>query len=1675
MPLGVVALKTSLPLLFSLSDVSAATSMTLLRRESQPISEGQTIIRSHYLRERPAIGGVRLAPTTVTQEIIVVGCGVNYDANRGAGQPSWLPSQAALQPSAQTDVAFECTANPLEIRLPADSGHPLQIAKNGAQVSCRLLGAGLVAAEKKDDQTVRYSNVFPDTDLEWKIGKGFLKESLIVRSRNAPAVFSFSLQTDAATKLLVSDRSAQPPRQRDLLASQTAAPERIRGAILISRDERSTRGLIRIAPATVRDADGYTTRMITTVLCGPDRSLLYTIAIPKEFYSDPARKFPLVVDPTFINVPPGEGPRVYEAGKTYYIEPYVVYEDGTVTVEANAILKFKPSSGPGDPSGSLGLRPSYNATNPMKLYVQGTPYNYAIFTSGYDDSVGVDTDGSPGLPLTEEHDPQPGDYGMAIWYNAACERYNQEADEIEINYAKFAYAWYGLSVDSAVGSVEVSVKDSIFRQDVSGIAFYGHGGGYSGSITASVENCLFLSSSSGGGLGICLWNGNLDIEVRNCTFYGYVGPLPYAIWFDNYYEGTAIRYGITNNIFAHSGTAIHVNAVILDPSWIDYSGLDDVQYYYDGESLSEGYTIGPNCFFDDDPFDENANGSYYLKTDSEFRNFGYGTPQDAGLSTKTTTAVSDANGRIKRNNITQSETWTRFDTALDNDAHVDLGYHYDPVDIIVEPVYASQEADLHVSGTGTTLWINPGTVIAFSTSVTAGGENVSNYSRLSVVGGATIDAQGNGPQPISFTSSAASGDQIGHPRNDGQGRYIWYDTAIHLDVAGPNTRIRYCNFQFMGYGMVVESWSHPTALDINNCRFGFGDIGIAANSTVLGKTGVKVRNSLLHRLASAGVETFSPALDSEVLVENCTFDQGTKGVYAYSAQTTIRNCIFANTGYGIFVQFGNALKAENHNCFYQSSILFERDPSDIWQVDPQFDPGSPPVANIDERYYLNQSASPCINAGDPTVECYQTTARYLGLDYTRVDIGYHYPVRGRLKIAPNFFFEWENGESFYPIGAENMPFATEDSWPPSYDFYPTTVPGYLACLKNHGINTMQILPFATSRHLQNQEGIDFLQPAVMEYNSYFDALEGIGLYYMVGAYDYPAITSDTYANPTDNCIYLDKWPGGTVPWHQRGEFFLENTAARVHFKHSLDQFLENQYANPKWFMRDGFVRWHAFSEIDLCELCLPWPDGCDPSRYYDPVLMGLREDTLTSWVTDMLGHIRTGEENRLGAGRRRLAGVVLGNLRRFKQWDPDWSQPEYVDIASNDYIDYHLYTHDGISQATEAPEDHFSPLKYYLGVDTSDPNGLYWNGCTLPQIIDHYRKATSPRRGGFFSSEFGLLDCTIMERKRLFNECYHNYLWLAFATGSVGGPIPCWLRMYYDLSGIEYMNPLGYPLNCYTDEILDSMLSLSRFVSLVQWQHIQDPAANPTDSCYRPMRVTKLSGGPGVTLKDPSTWQPLSENEWLWTGASDGTITVGWIVRNYPRNYDIPEYEDVLAPIPPPIVTISGLAHVPLELVWFDDRTGCLIGNREVRSDGAFNNIWAPNTEPGGFGKSMAFLIQPVGFTPNWYFEPLPDEIIGQIEVSPRFGDWHEEFQSATTRTVTFTMRTKPAITNPLNYKFEWNFGDGSPPQIREGDNQISHTFTGDQSAWHTVKVDIKDKTQQDRRVSGDMLEVYVF
>ena len=654
-----------------------------------------------------------------------------------------------------------------------------------------------------------------------------------------------------------------------------------------------------------------------------------------------------------------------------------------------------------------------------------------------------------------------------------------------------------------------------------------------------------------------------------------------------------------------------------------------------------------------------------------------------------------------------------------------------------------------------------------------------------------------------------------------------------------------------------------------------------------------------------------------------------------------------------------------------------------------------------------------------------------------------------------------------------------------------------------------------------------------DYNNLFDAVDSQGLRCSVVTYDFAAmcrqglIYDSIYLNnrywtsetvPVLELGYL--YNGGSVDWRTSGTFFTQagqtpKYMARDSFKGALDQFLENRYS--QWFNRESVIGWDIFSEVNFCEMSgfrwgtsggIVYDDPAyGPLQLYDnPYYLQHREEKLAEWTTEMLGHIEWGEHrnDRLGSRARRLHWVDVGGLPRFSEWDWHWpkDRPRYLGVQENDFIDYHLYTwqSDGSTSpphlATEKPNDPFRPLRYFLGVEA----GM----TSLPKVIDYYRTA-SPRRG-FFSSEFGLpgwvgnwhppneWSLSMQVPKRLVNDCYHNYMWMAFATGSVGGPapsqcpgglLPDWSMNYYDLSGDDTVHDIECSsaglLNWYTAEVLDSMLSLSRFTSLVRLKEIENTQLHPNATAFRPMRMTKdESGGPAVQLISTTSGLALGPSEgWLWTGASDKYITVGWIVRDFGSDYQKPEKDDPLQVKPAPRVVISNLATGLLELVWFDDHKGKIIGTRPTTTNGSFDVI-APNTEATGFGKSIAFLIQPYGCTPNTSFDALPTtgDMIGQIVVSELTSDvlYHDEHPKVTYGTVRFTAWTKPQIGNPGNYNFDWQWlhtrTDEFAPDPRHewGIGMVSsdQAFSSEDLGVWKVTLTINDL--QGRRISGDII-----
>jgi hypothetical protein len=277
------------------------------------------------------------------------------------------------------------------------------------------------------------------------------------------------------------------------------------------------------------------------------------------------------------------------------------------------------------------------------------------------------------------------------------------------------------------------------------------------------------------------------------------------------------------------------------------------------------------------------------------------------------------------------------------------------------------------------------------------------------------------------------------------------------------------------------------------------------------------------------------------------------------------------------------------------------------------------------------------------------------------------------------------------------------------------------------------------------------------------------------------------------------------------------------------------------------------------------------------------------------------------------------------------------------------------------------------------------------------------------------------------------------------------------------------------------MLSLSRFTSLVRLKEIENTQLHPNATAFRPMRMTKdESGGPAVQLISTTSGLALGPSDgWLWTGASDKYITVGWIVRDFGSDYQKPEKDDPLQVKPAPRVVISNLATGLLELVWFDDHKGKIIGSRPTTTNGSFD-VTAPNTEATGFGKSIAFLIQPYGSTPNTSFDALPttSDMIGQI-VASNVRTYHDEHPWVYTDQETELVAWSRPVADPGRYTFEWKFYKWIPtdPYWQQVETkfgqQVGYSFTIDSfygAKPYKVELNIKDTQQGNTRSSGDII-----
>ncbi|WP_194838790.1 PA14 domain-containing protein [Nocardia sp. XZ_19_369] len=169
----------------------------------------------------------------------------------------------------------------IELAEFANDPNLFRVNQNGTPVTLELKGAGK-ASRKVTGSTATYANALPNTDVTYEVSADAIKESIILKSASAVGEgrWVFKLNTGALT------------------------PKVDGKTVKIS--DKTGKVLAALPPIEVWDSAGNEKDKKPSARTGGDYSLArdgeawqLTVAVDKKWLKDSARKFPVVVDPTY--------------------------------------------------------------------------------------------------------------------------------------------------------------------------------------------------------------------------------------------------------------------------------------------------------------------------------------------------------------------------------------------------------------------------------------------------------------------------------------------------------------------------------------------------------------------------------------------------------------------------------------------------------------------------------------------------------------------------------------------------------------------------------------------------------------------------------------------------------------------------------------------------------------------------------------------------------------------------------------------------------------------------------------------------------------------------------------------------------------------------------------------------------------------------------------------------------------------------------------------------------------------------------------------------------------------------------------------------------------------------------------------------------------------------------
>lgn len=156
---------------------------------------------------------------------------------------------------------------------------PINLGEPGQRISVALEGAKRVARQVKDSKA-SYVDVLPDTDLEYEVESGSVKESIVVKKPTSTSSWVFRMDTGSLTPSLKDDGVLISDAKGKVVASLPP---------IVTWDSS---GSAKDNKAPAQTGGIYALKQ-------DGKSWLLTVSVDPKWLNDKARVFPVIVDPTY--------------------------------------------------------------------------------------------------------------------------------------------------------------------------------------------------------------------------------------------------------------------------------------------------------------------------------------------------------------------------------------------------------------------------------------------------------------------------------------------------------------------------------------------------------------------------------------------------------------------------------------------------------------------------------------------------------------------------------------------------------------------------------------------------------------------------------------------------------------------------------------------------------------------------------------------------------------------------------------------------------------------------------------------------------------------------------------------------------------------------------------------------------------------------------------------------------------------------------------------------------------------------------------------------------------------------------------------------------------------------------------------------------------------------------